>query len=771
MSLYQKHFQISALVCSLLFVNNANASNPCEPDNKDPSTKHSFSQTIYDAGTEAASLATLFVKSLFCEIKYQREIDVPVRDPETGKYTVIADPESGAWLLNPNGKGPMLETKKKVREFTIHPMIPAQDLSDVLQRADKYFYQTSAENITIDLVYSAASYPTHYATFAIPCLSYVGGGYLDPVLQIAAYALTINSAKKLCTPAYTLLRENKQQALSILLNKKLLKVLGSVAVLCYISDRIPKVEGLVAQNINGITWTCTEDEICSLTTPTIQITGAFNNTLTRVGLVVPKAAGAINSTAGICMQGGSCTAEFNDLINSWELAGDQSGIVQELATLKFNPNPEYSGNPSLTTVVQDGVNPKLQGVKTIRVTPVNDAPVITTNTLPVNNNPSQITSAMLTATDVEGDAITWNLQNIANGHFATGSPTGPTVASVTQAQIDANQVWWVPDHNNIAASGQVVATDGVDPSAVTPIGFQFTANTAPTITGFGFDVQANGKVLLTPQMLSSQDIDGDALFYFVANKLNGLLEFVNSPGNSINFLTPENINAGEVNFASTSNLIPLLELIVGDGIVNSTVRQAVINFFANPQEPISQDLIWGLVSMGGSGLAILATIIAYKRNQHKKELTQLISPCAAALLVSLNLLGQGNFSDGGLGQGFSEAVNEDILPALQPEINLVGLTKDETLAHPDYPYLVQAFRTNVHFHENRWANVWLLRHFFGSRTIVPADIRGDNAGPIVADAVAFRRKRASTIIAVVFPSSNVSGGSQTKGCGAGSISL
>jgi hypothetical protein len=149
--------------------------------------------------------------------------------------------------------------------------------------------------------------------------------------------------------------------------------------------------------------------------------------------------------------------------------GSMSAINAALNGLVFRPSVEFSGLATLSIGTSDRGNTGTGGAQgasgtvNITVSPVNDAPSITANTLEIDESGAVVlTSANLNSTDPDNTAaqLTYTISNLQNGQFEFVDSPGVAITSFTQAQVDAGQVRFVHNGSNEAPSYDVSVSDG-----------------------------------------------------------------------------------------------------------------------------------------------------------------------------------------------------------------------------------------------------------------------------------------------------------------------
>jgi len=115
---------------------------------------------------------------------------------------------------------------------------------------------------------------------------------------------------------------------------------------------------------------------------------------------------------------------------------------------------------SLADGGEDGAGPAI-GTFNFTVTNTNDAPVLGNNTLTISEGGTvALSGADLSASDADGDPLTFNVSSVSGGQFELTTNPGSAVTSFTEAQIAAGQVVFVHNGDEAAPSYDVTVTDG-----------------------------------------------------------------------------------------------------------------------------------------------------------------------------------------------------------------------------------------------------------------------------------------------------------------------
>jgi VCBS repeat-containing protein len=228
------------------------------------------------------------------------------------------------------------------------------------------------------------------------------------------------------------------------------------------------------------------------------------------------------------------------------------------ANRTYTPNANYSGSDSFTYKVNDGSLDSNTATISINVTPVNDAPVATGQSLTVAEDATL--NVTLTATDADGNTLTYTIVTPP----ANGTLTG----------TGANRVYTPNANYNGPDSFTFRVNDGTVNSNTATIAINVTpVNDAPV---------ANNQTVTTPEdtaaniTLVASDIDGNPLTYtIVAGPNNGTLT-----GSGANRVYTPNAN---FNGSDT------FTFRVNDGTVNSNTATVTINVTPVNDIPIAQN--------------------------------------------------------------------------------------------------------------------------------------------------------------------------------------
>ncbi|MFC4778866.1 tandem-95 repeat protein [Paenibacillus sp. GCM10023252] len=165
-------------------------------------------------------------------------------------------------------------------------------------------------------------------------------------------------------------------------------------------------------------------------------------------------------------------------------------------TYTYTPNADFNGTDSFTVLVSDGNGGEDIASVTVNVTPVNDAPVaLDVSDTTAEDKPS---TGQVTATDVDGDVLTYSLQTPpANGTAIVGSDGSYTYTPALHYNGTDSFVVLVDDGNG--GTDTAVVTVTITPVNDPPVAVDAAVTTVE-------DTPFNGAVTAT-------DVDGDTLTY------------------------------------------------------------------------------------------------------------------------------------------------------------------------------------------------------------------------------------------------------------------
>ena len=196
---------------------------------------------------------------------------------------------------------------------------------------------------------------------------------------------------------------------------------------------------------------------------------------------------------------------------AYDIDGDAVSLVSATAsfgevtvngdgTLSYQPNPNFYGQDSVNYVISDSAGNTAEGVLTIDVISVNDAPVLGTVSDTVTNEDQAVTNTVLTgASDIEGDSLSVISASAAHGTVTINGDNTLTFIPYADYNGTDTVVFTISDGNGGNAGGNYsVVVNAVNDAPV--------AGTLPPEAGSEDVVLANIDVLS-----AAFDVDGDSL--------------------------------------------------------------------------------------------------------------------------------------------------------------------------------------------------------------------------------------------------------------------
>ncbi|MBI2384239.1 MAG: tandem-95 repeat protein, partial [Gammaproteobacteria bacterium] len=104
--------------------------------------------------------------------------------------------------------------------------------------------------------------------------------------------------------------------------------------------------------------------------------------------------------------------------------GGSAAIALDGTAIAYTPAPDFNGTETFTYTVGDGNGGTASAAVTVTVAAVNDAPVATSTTFNVNEDPAAPLSEQLAATDVDGDATSFRLDTAPTSGTASVAADG-----------------------------------------------------------------------------------------------------------------------------------------------------------------------------------------------------------------------------------------------------------------------------------------------------------------------------------------------------------
>lgn len=286
----------------------------------------------------------------------------------------------------------------------------------------------------------------------------------------------------------------------------------------------------------------------------------------------------------------SGTDANGDTVTYSIISNPTHGTLSEFNTstgaVTYNPTANYNGTDFFTFRSDDGIANSNTGTISLTVNAVNDAPVLTA----IGNkstNENQLLSFTITATDVDGDPLSYSAANL---------PVGAAFATSTRIFS------WTPtfDQSGIYKNVRFSATDGTLSASEDITITVSNVNRTPALTAIG-NKTANENSLLQ-FTVSGTDPDGDALTYSATNLPAGATLDTNTGTFSWTPTYSQSGTYNNVHFSVTDGILSASEDITLT--VNNVNRAPALNAIGNKSIDENQILNFAITGSDLDGDAL-----------------------------------------------------------------------------------------------------------------------------------------------------------------------
>ena len=217
----------------------------------------------------------------------------------------------------------------------------------------------------------------------------------------------------------------------------------------------------------------------------------------------------------------------------------------------YTPNADYNGSDSFTVTITDDAGNTATQLISVTVSPVNDAPVLASNTgsAVAEGGTDTLNASELAVTDVDNSAaqLTYSIATgPAYGRLELTTAPGVSATTFTQADIAANRLVYVHDGSETTSdSFTFTVSDGAGGAlgtttmtlTITPV------NDIPTITSDGGTTTASLNVaenVSAVTIVTGADVDlpAQALTYTISGGADQALFSINAATGALNFIAP-----------------------------------------------------------------------------------------------------------------------------------------------------------------------------------------------------------------------------------------
>ncbi|WFP52110.1 cadherin domain-containing protein [Methylomonas sp. EFPC3] len=190
-------------------------------------------------------------------------------------------------------------------------------------------------------------------------------------------------------------------------------------------------------------------------------------------------------------------------------------------------NYEAAASHNITVRATDTGGLSVDKTFTLSLTNVNEAPVINSASLSLNEGDTvTLSAANFGVTDPDNSSFTYTVSSVSGGYFQLTTNPAVSVTSFTSAQLSAGQVQFVDDGNEVAPNFSVTVNDGALDSNTLAATINYTAvnDNAPVISsGSTASVNENSTVSTVVYTASGSDADGNALTWSLSGTDAALL--------------------------------------------------------------------------------------------------------------------------------------------------------------------------------------------------------------------------------------------------------
>jgi hypothetical protein len=191
---------------------------------------------------------------------------------------------------------------------------------------------------------------------------------------------------------------------------------------------------------------------------------------------------------------------------------------------------------------------------TIAVTPVNDLPVLSNNSLTIAEGETVVLSdADLLALDADGGSgsLTLEVVSVSGGGFERAGQPGTPITSFTQAELDAGAVRFVHDGSELAPTYTLTVSDGFGQSGPEAADVTFSnVNDLPSlVANEGAAVVPGGSHVISTQELCIEDPDhatADLRYVVTTQPEVGYLALADASDQPVSTFTQADIDGGRL---------------------------------------------------------------------------------------------------------------------------------------------------------------------------------------------------------------------------------
>lgn len=243
----------------------------------------------------------------------------------------------------------------------------------------------------------------------------------------------------------------------------------------------------------------------------------------------------------------------------------QKGVasVNPDSTVSYTPFKDATGTDTFTFIANDGELSSAPASVTVTITPLNDLPVALNGNL--NTNEDVAVNGKLVATDVDGDALTYEII------------TMPTKGTVNNLVAATGTYTFQPTANAIGADSFTFrARDAIGNSNTATVTINLN-NVNDIPVALDLNIQTNEDVQVAVKLMAT-DADNDKLsFRITTPPVKGTIQFFDAATGSLSFVPNQNANGADS-----------FKYVASDGMADSIIKTVTLNITPANDAPVTQ---------------------------------------------------------------------------------------------------------------------------------------------------------------------------------------
>ncbi|MBX3680413.1 MAG: DUF4347 domain-containing protein, partial [Rhodocyclaceae bacterium] len=265
-------------------------------------------------------------------------------------------------------------------------------------------------------------------------------------------------------------------------------------------------------------------------------------------------------------------------------------VVNGDGTVTYTHDGSETLSDSFTYTIKDNFAIE-SNVATVSLTvsPVNDAPVLTSASLTVSEGQTvTLSGANFGVIDPDSSSFTYTVSAVSGGYFQLSSAPGTPITSFTNADLTGGLVQFVDDGNEVAPSFDVTVNDGSADSNTLSATISYTpVNDAPVLDSASLTVSEGQTVTLGAANFGISDPDNSGFTYTVSAVSGGYFQLSGAPGTPVTSFTSANLTGGLVQFVDDGNEVaPSFDVTVNDGTADSNTLSATVSYTPVNDAPV-----------------------------------------------------------------------------------------------------------------------------------------------------------------------------------------